>query len=272
MELYLNEILAEKGISINQLHKITGISRTTLDPLSKEKIVPKKTRIDTLNRIAEALNINLNELISFSKVNEQEFNIKLHEVIKHDYLAYENSFMDRLLLEVSNGNKIFYAYVTASYRPLDIFLKKHEKLIEELEHLVNDYKHGEELDDRFDEISNFLNDKAMLYRGKFIFDNYFLINDFFEVEKRHTILNKIPLNNKFSSMRENLTDEYFLMSISNWLGNYYELKNQISMAYPKINSFDAAEYEKVEVDYFISYFTATTINTDIKVEYKFKIE
>lgn len=88
MLIYLQELLKKMNISVNQLHKMTGISRTTLDPLSKTNVVPDKTRFDTLKRIAESLEIPLSELISFENKTMKLKDFKLEYVEKND----KNSF------------------------------------------------------------------------------------------------------------------------------------------------------------------------------------
>jgi len=55
--------MQERGLSVNQLHKMTGISRTTLDPLVNSEELPSKTRIETLERICSSLNIFFDELV-----------------------------------------------------------------------------------------------------------------------------------------------------------------------------------------------------------------
>lgn len=65
MLLFLKDILEKKNITVSQLQKVTGISRSTLTPLSKSSYVPPKTKFETLNRICDALKIPMTQLISF---------------------------------------------------------------------------------------------------------------------------------------------------------------------------------------------------------------
>ncbi|RBR27237.1 hypothetical protein EB06_02200 [Enterococcus cecorum] len=80
MKIHLGKLLNEKGLTISELHQLTGIARTTLTPLSKEEILPSKTRFDTLDKICNALNIDESELLSF----EDEWEISLLDAIKRD--------------------------------------------------------------------------------------------------------------------------------------------------------------------------------------------
>lgn len=79
MKIHLGKLLNEKGLTISELHQLTGIARTTLTPLSKEEILPSKTRFDTLDKICNALNIDESELLSF----EDEWEISLLDAIKN---------------------------------------------------------------------------------------------------------------------------------------------------------------------------------------------
>lgn len=88
MKLYLNKILEERNMSVNQLHKLTGISRTTLDPLNKVNTVPGKTRMETLQKIADELEIELSELISF----DNDFEIDKLDIIPIDSFQYLNDY------------------------------------------------------------------------------------------------------------------------------------------------------------------------------------
>ena len=66
-------------MSVNELHKLTGISRTTLTPLSETNTLPSKTRVNTLERICEKLNIEMNELISFDYTSKEMISIPISE-------------------------------------------------------------------------------------------------------------------------------------------------------------------------------------------------
>ncbi|MDT2612773.1 helix-turn-helix domain-containing protein [Enterococcus dongliensis] len=74
MKIHLSKILKEKELSISQLQKLTGISRSTLTPLSKSEILPSKTRFDTIEKICENLKLSESELLSFN--DEWEFKIE----------------------------------------------------------------------------------------------------------------------------------------------------------------------------------------------------
>ncbi|MFD1126266.1 helix-turn-helix domain-containing protein [Lentilactobacillus raoultii] len=62
MKSNIPQLMKKNEITVSQLSKETGISRTTITPLSKSKDIPFKTRIETLNRIAKALHTPLSDL------------------------------------------------------------------------------------------------------------------------------------------------------------------------------------------------------------------
>lgn len=62
-------ILKKKNISVSSLSKMTGLSRTTLTTLSKSEVLPDSTRIETLNKVASALNINIKSLLEFNSLS-----------------------------------------------------------------------------------------------------------------------------------------------------------------------------------------------------------
>ena len=64
----LKKILNEKGMSITDLHKKTGISRNSLTLLANGK--SRGIQYDTLDKITTALNVNISELfeIEFDKL------------------------------------------------------------------------------------------------------------------------------------------------------------------------------------------------------------
>lgn len=49
-------------MNVTKLHKLTGISRSTLTPIVNEKA--KSPSIITIKKIAEALNVSIDDLVS----------------------------------------------------------------------------------------------------------------------------------------------------------------------------------------------------------------
>lgn len=105
MKIHLGKLLNEKGLTISELHQLTGIARTTLTPLSKEEILPSKTRFDTLDKICNALNIDESELLSFE--DEWDFSlIKVKRWNPQKELSYETRKEELLLVFLARRNNI----------------------------------------------------------------------------------------------------------------------------------------------------------------------
>lgn len=60
MKIFLKEIRKQKGLSLEQLSKVTGHPRSTLSYIENNRVDPK---ISTLCDIAKALKISICELI-----------------------------------------------------------------------------------------------------------------------------------------------------------------------------------------------------------------
>lgn len=74
MQSQIPALLGKSGMSVNALSKVTGLSRTTLTPLSKSTTIPSKTRIETLELIASALDVSVLDLFGTpsSKIEDSE--------------------------------------------------------------------------------------------------------------------------------------------------------------------------------------------------------
>lgn len=102
MVFCLRDILHEKQISISQLSSKCGISASNLSNYMSGKISPT---LDTLNKIADALNIDLTEL--FKKREEvvlmAKYEGKTVEIKPDDLIQYIKN--KELANEQSKGNK-----------------------------------------------------------------------------------------------------------------------------------------------------------------------
>lgn len=76
MELRLKEILIQKGITLKDFSAQSGISQSNLSNYINGNISPT---LDTLNRIASGLNINIVEL--FKEKDDVEFYAKLNGIL-----------------------------------------------------------------------------------------------------------------------------------------------------------------------------------------------
>lgn len=65
----LKKVLDDRNINITLLSKETGISRSTLTPIVKNKYLSPKTKVDTLLRISEYLELPISSFINFDDVS-----------------------------------------------------------------------------------------------------------------------------------------------------------------------------------------------------------
>lgn len=59
----IKKIADSKELSVLQLSKKTGLSRTTITGLMKDNLLPDKTRIETLKKVSNALNVPISQLV-----------------------------------------------------------------------------------------------------------------------------------------------------------------------------------------------------------------
>ena len=71
LKVLIEDARVKKGISQRELAKETGISRSTLNDLINGKI--KKVDIDDLRKIAEVLDMSLQELLKVAGYDEMLF-------------------------------------------------------------------------------------------------------------------------------------------------------------------------------------------------------
>ncbi|MDT2866484.1 helix-turn-helix domain-containing protein [Vagococcus carniphilus] len=82
----IKKVMLDKNITFTELQEKTLISKSTLSPLINSKEIPKKTKLDTLERISSALKVSVTELLS-DKLDLLAFNI---EWLKNE--SYENLY------------------------------------------------------------------------------------------------------------------------------------------------------------------------------------
>ena len=90
----------KKGISQRELSKQTGISRSTLNDLINGKI--KKVDIDDLRKIAEALDMSLQELVKVAGYDEMSMYFRMNKS-QDKYLDKSTKDLKRLLDEYKNS-------------------------------------------------------------------------------------------------------------------------------------------------------------------------
>lgn len=80
-ELLINRILSlcrERGITIYQLSKMSGVSHSTLDNLINRNTF--NPRIKTLHKIATAFSLTVAEFLDFNELNDYSFDDESEDV------------------------------------------------------------------------------------------------------------------------------------------------------------------------------------------------
>lgn len=67
----LQELIAQKGITVNKLATLSGITQSTVENVVNGKT--KNPKLRTLHRLACGLNMTVSELLSFPEMNETLF-------------------------------------------------------------------------------------------------------------------------------------------------------------------------------------------------------
>ena len=251
MEIHLKKILKEKNMSVNELHKRTGISRTTLDPLSKADELPAKTRFETLIRISDSLNVPLNTLISFNESQENIYNI---EILKSNDLIFNNydgnDVVHQLYLKVTdNKNRIFLISIHVTAFLPETFLSNYKTQLDRLEELVNyrELSNEEEkiLNKEFIEIKKYISHEAQMYKGIKKYESSSI--NVFELVNKESGARTLPkkyqeLWKKSTPLNHVINDDNFLKTITTFISKYYSLDKQIFIA-DKLTSMRSLDFE-----------------------------
>ncbi|EOL50374.1 helix-turn-helix domain-containing protein [Enterococcus caccae] len=67
----LKKLCEQKGISINKLATLSGMTQSTLDNIMKGNT--KNPKLKTLHKLAMGLNMTVSELLDFPEMNETLF-------------------------------------------------------------------------------------------------------------------------------------------------------------------------------------------------------
>ena len=67
----LNELCKQKGITINKLATLSGITQSTVDGLMKG--ITKNPKLKTLHKLATGLDMTVSQLLDFEEMNESAF-------------------------------------------------------------------------------------------------------------------------------------------------------------------------------------------------------
>ncbi|MBQ6320541.1 MAG: helix-turn-helix transcriptional regulator [Lachnospiraceae bacterium] len=69
--LRLNELCQERGITVNKLANMSGITQSTIENIMAGKT--KNPKLKTLHKIAVGLNMTVSDLLDFPQMNETVF-------------------------------------------------------------------------------------------------------------------------------------------------------------------------------------------------------
>lgn len=288
MKLFLKDILKEKNMSVNQLHKLTGISRTTLDPLTKDDTVSKKTRIETLERICSNLNIPLSRIVSFDETPSETYSFP--EVIyeKKVYSSTEYEFLEDLVLKIKGPkNTTYFLLLIARYQAEDYFEEENEQLFNKLDDIIHyepEFPEDERRADlEFQAIDKLISEKAFEYEGKFVFRNraFSLMS---LKERTATLINtqKWQLNIEEDEVKQSgdygniVGDPAFIDFISSFIVKRFNLKNNLSKISlsPRDPEYFELEPEKrytpIPRDFFSLSLYCTSSNKDYDITVNIK--
>lgn len=67
----LSDLYADRGITINRLATLSGITQSTINSMMNGET--KNPKLKTLRKIAMGLNMTVSELLDFPEMNEMEF-------------------------------------------------------------------------------------------------------------------------------------------------------------------------------------------------------
>lgn len=67
----LSGLCADRGITINRLATLSGITQSTINSMMNGET--KNPKLKTLRKIAMGLNMTVSELLDFPEMNEMEF-------------------------------------------------------------------------------------------------------------------------------------------------------------------------------------------------------
>lgn len=120
----IKNICLEKGISLKELSKMSGISVNTIYTLTRED--PTNARGDTLAPLAKALNVSVDVLLGRNPIKEwaSEFDSTIYDYLKKYYYDYENLEGGVSIKDISDEKY----YLT--YEEMDDLEKKLQMLIQ----------------------------------------------------------------------------------------------------------------------------------------------
>lgn len=126
MKSILKNTLKKKSVTITELARNTGISRSLLSQLANSEQVPGKTRIDVITRIMTSIHCNLSDILQ-PEVTDLHviYSKKLEDAKK---IAITNRYLTILGLKIEGVSQIFPLLTSTVSEPSkDVFTGEYEK-------------------------------------------------------------------------------------------------------------------------------------------------
>lgn len=204
MKSNIPNLMSNSNITVSDLSRETGLSRTTITPLSKNTELPVQTRIDTLLKIASALRVPISAL--YDESIHWDVN-KIYKVSNGlDGMLRLDAYIIKMTNQISYKNK-----------PLFISIKVNPEININLEFLDNiDFEIISYVNkDVFDEINiNSLNQDINFLQSinsKFI---YSFGDDLFSSKKFNTVINEYDNNQKTDGFIKQKRNSYFTAGLN----------------------------------------------------------
>ncbi|MCC3711701.1 DNA-binding Xre family transcriptional regulator [Staphylococcus hominis] len=187
----LKKILNEKGMSITDLHKKTGISRNSLTLLANGK--SRGIQYDTLDKITTALNVNISELfeIEFDKLiikfQDKKKDFSTYTKLPRGYSEKKNWAIKCLIEEDEN--------LKESYIPYELIFNIGAHSSVEIDINLRDHEFHDLLSSLFNNIEDF----SLIFA--YYFSQKVLENETYFIDHMNSVLSEDLYNDVFVYIR-----------------------------------------------------------------------
>lgn len=202
MKSNIPNLMNRSNISVSELSRKTGLSRTTITPLNKNDELPVQTRIDTLLKIASVLNVPISALYSEPMHWDVERIYKVSNGLNGT--LKQVAYIIKMTNKPSYGNKPLFVSITIHMMGTNIDLEFMDTTDFNIISYINKKCFDEINVESLNNDSNFLQS----INPKFI---YAFGNDLFESKEFNTLLNELD---KTSETNKHLRTKYFTVMMS----------------------------------------------------------
>lgn len=204
MKSNIPNLMNRSNISVSELSRKTGLSRTTITPLNKNDELPVQTRIDTLLKIASVLNVPISALYSEPMHWDVERIYKVSNGLNG--ALKQVAYIIKVTNKPTYGNKPLFVSITihmGSYIDLEFMDTTDFNIISYINKKCFDEINVESLNND----SNFLQS----INPKFI---YAFGNDLFESKEFNTLLNEFDKTLETNKHLRTKEQSYFTVTLS----------------------------------------------------------